>query len=691
VLTWFCVRAQRGSSVSGLLPHLRGQFMIGSYANSSAPYANSSSLRDWTMIFTYVPTFNRTVTTSTCDSDGLKENYAPVLAIAKAGLASLLVDAPPSMFVGELPTWVVVSSYAGREVARVLAKAPAATATMLTLGAPLLTDHMWLRTARSVGAAGTAAATDARAAVASGQWACAVEWYADGRYCDCQCGMFDPDCLCLPEYNGTAAPNANCVQPAMLSRCDGVYWAGKSCGLDGACTHQRPYNDVQVSATCATEPLLRGRAAAYGLIGTAETALKPDVLAHCRPDDDAESRVCTSPPRGLVLRSSLARGTGAGVGAIELLVVPSEDSVFEPRASAGGPQPVHVQLLIADMPIAEVPLQSSTLVSATTTLLVVNSSDSVTKQLQPCAIVSPYDLLTQSLWVHVAGRTPFEQPRTRDGYLVTIGRSLRKVLAVDAPSRGTPLQRLRLSDAPIDVASWPATRLGSEQRASLPYMRLSPELLLTIERTIPRCANFTHTNRCFTLLLESELGSLAELTTVASVDSDRNAWLSPPFENSFAAGSNVFVAYAEEPYVKVAALALEVRLVCSPTAATAAYNAASEASGISDDMSVLEADVAVFTVPEYDSSANLCDGLLVRPETWTQGRRPLRGREYNVSQCTWEVRAVHGRIGWLKAGSISSPYRARARAAASRSVRCATSSRTCFAHALRSRLSDSYA
>jgi hypothetical protein len=57
-----------------------------------------------------------------------------------------------------------------------------------------------------------------------------------------------------------------------------------------------------------------------------------------------------------------------------------------------------------------------------------------------------------------------------------------------------------------------------------------------------------------------------------------------------------------------AALALEVRLVCSPAATTEDASAAS----IDESMSVLEANVAVFTVPEYDSTADLCDGRAPR-------------------------------------------------------------------------------
>ena len=52
-----------------------------------------------------------------------------------------------------------------------------------------------------------------------------------------------------------------------------------------------------------------------------------------------------------------------------------------------------------------------------------------------------------------------------------------------------------------------------------------------------------------------------------------------------------------------------------------------------------------------DVAAVLARAVLVRAETWPEGRRPRQGREYNVSQCKWEVR-ITGALAQLGGSSV---------------------------------------
>ncbi|CAJ1370768.1 unnamed protein product [Effrenium voratum] len=219
-------------------------------------------IKNWGVFFNYVTNFNYSYTDITCADASMnvktttsRVKFTTSLRTGVAPNASTNILYIQQLYWGSgfgrnPPFYVMVSGLAGIE--RMLV-------TEIQVPDPSSTDSFALEVVRDLdGSRLKFDLTDPGdpPATPTSQWICHARLYNDGRYCDCRCGMPDPDCF-FPNL-----PVRNCG-------------SGEACSTLGRCTTAEAFagladtSQVYVSEACS-QLYFRGHTDLVGFMGTEE-------------------------------------------------------------------------------------------------------------------------------------------------------------------------------------------------------------------------------------------------------------------------------------------------------------------------------------------------------------------------------------------------------------------------------------
>eukprot|EP00397_Hematodinium_sp_SG-2012_P000345 GEMP01000345.1.p1 GENE.GEMP01000345.1~~GEMP01000345.1.p1 ORF type:complete len:2348 (+),score=515.02 GEMP01000345.1:124-7044(+) len=210
---------------------------------------------DWMFWVSYVNNFKRTADTMICDgkkgamfiTDKLRaippHKDSTVLEIVEDASTAASKIFSNTTFIMDPPFYVVVTGDMGREKMLVMDVNFTSKQLIVVRGSVIGQHSLEFKVARpsnypSIPKTG------------AGGWICATSKYMDGKYCDCMCGMTDPDCLL-----GTL-PVLNC-------NTDG----GEICSPLGRCTVPIYQPEEVVISTSCHELILNGEEFVSGFLG----------------------------------------------------------------------------------------------------------------------------------------------------------------------------------------------------------------------------------------------------------------------------------------------------------------------------------------------------------------------------------------------------------------------------------------
>jgi hypothetical protein len=204
----------------------------------AARSVSSALFNDYTIVYNYVPNFNKLAATTQCvASQPYVANRYLLTSPAKTSDVLLKFNCSASEVFPLPPFYMLLSSSAGNESVTVTSLARSAGLCQVTVTRPAPLQH-----------------EQPPAGYGRHAWSCKSEYFADNVTCDCGCGAPDPDCL----LRGSVVAGCGHVQPL----CD--HW-GK-CSADETSTRplrvflSTPCSSLLLAGACLTRVTQRLRA-----------------------------------------------------------------------------------------------------------------------------------------------------------------------------------------------------------------------------------------------------------------------------------------------------------------------------------------------------------------------------------------------------------------------------------------------